>query len=464
MKPSEFHSYIDLSSDYCNVVKLNAYKDYDNDRYFLVSEYGSRVKVEKIYFDEYIGELVPFYMMGDDGWYRNSKYKRVAHQYYDNIKVALTFISAAPDKRIEIDKLKNQLATKSDLTKEEISAHLKIMIAHQDLLPSKSRKKIFLEPSFKNREFYNKNQFLSSIAQELEQKSKRITEIINHPGTIGSYREDLLKNVLSKYLPKKFSISSGFIEGCPRQIDIIIYDSHNYIPLFRENNIVVVKIESVRAIIEVKSKLTKDKLTESLKLLNEVSNIRQSIIPFYKGVFAFSSNLSSKRICTIIREYYDHQEHNIKWNKLNYLFQSIDSLCVFDKTFVFTDQIQRLNREEYRFKPNLKSTVNRYEVKTENSLFFLRLFQYFDTSSSSIKINNEFFSTLNVYNDVQDEGVIHEDEMNPNHSFIGTQIINSKVDLKSRFNNIVKWLNGDLTSDEMHKIYSNREETIHNKP
>lgn len=81
---------------------------------------------------------------------------------------------------------------------------------------------------------------------------------------------DLLKNVI----PKKFEVSTGFVvaatkEGKPiksKQIDILIWDSTNYAPIFRDKDFVIVPPEACKAIIEVKGKLTREEFKSSLKL------------------------------------------------------------------------------------------------------------------------------------------------------------------------------------------------------
>ena len=42
------------------------------------------------------------------------------------------------------------------------------------------------------------------------------------------------------------------------QLDIIVYDDTDYAPIFREKDVVVVRPESVRAVIEVKGFLKSD--------------------------------------------------------------------------------------------------------------------------------------------------------------------------------------------------------------
>ncbi|WP_139794241.1 DUF6602 domain-containing protein [Chromobacterium violaceum] len=106
--------------------------------------------------------------------------------------------------------------------------------------------------------------FAGTFADELQSLSERIRNLIRHTGTVGTYRENLLQTLLQKHLPERYHVATGFIHGCPRQLDVLIYDRIDYAPLFREGDLVVVPSESVRAVIEVKTNLTKDELRNSL--------------------------------------------------------------------------------------------------------------------------------------------------------------------------------------------------------
>lgn len=59
--------------------------------------------------------------------------------------------------------------------------------------------------------------------------------ILGHPGEVGTGRENVLKTILSKYIPRRFNIDSGFIIDTlgriSQQIDIIIYEA-DYTPVF----------------------------------------------------------------------------------------------------------------------------------------------------------------------------------------------------------------------------------------
>lgn len=105
-------------------------------------------------------------------------------------------------------------------------------------------------------------EYYSLVSKELQIKLAQVRQIIKkHNPTTGLLTETIVRSFLATYLPKIVSVEQGFImneEGeVSRQCDILIYDSHNYSPLYRIDDVVVVPSVAVVAIIEVKTTITK---------------------------------------------------------------------------------------------------------------------------------------------------------------------------------------------------------------
>ena len=100
-------------------------------------------------------------------------------------------------------------------------------------------------------------EFHKSISGELESIKNRVRNLIGdkHWLSDGKYKEDVLRNVISRFLPKIFSVGTGFIltneKELSTEIDIIIYENAKPL-LFSQGDFVIVTADSVRAIIEVK--------------------------------------------------------------------------------------------------------------------------------------------------------------------------------------------------------------------
>lgn len=127
--------------------------------------------------------------------------------------------------------------------------------------------------------------YWSSIGQEFSSKIDRVSHLIGdeHQPSSGRYRERLLIEMITKFLPKKYDVGTGFIlfptlfssdskkstystftHEVSKEIDIIIYDSLNYSPIYKDGDFIIVKPESVRSVIEVKSTLNLEEIQKSV--------------------------------------------------------------------------------------------------------------------------------------------------------------------------------------------------------
>jgi hypothetical protein len=84
--------------------------------------------------------------------------------------------------------------------------------------------------------------------------------LIPHSGELGTGREEIIREFLRKYLPKKFGVSTGFVfdakGNISKQVDIIIYDNTNN-PVFEvAGGKQFFPCESVVCVGEIKSSLT----------------------------------------------------------------------------------------------------------------------------------------------------------------------------------------------------------------
>jgi hypothetical protein len=143
--------------------------------------------------------------------------------------------------------------------------------------------------------------YWSSIGQEFSSKIDRISHLIGdeHYPSSGRYRERILIEVITKFLPKRYSVGTGFVlfpalyisneskdnldiftHEVSKELDVIIYDSTNFSPIYQDGDFVIVKPESVRSVIEVKSTLK----------LSEIAKSVQNYIDFAFKWYRFSQN------------------------------------------------------------------------------------------------------------------------------------------------------------------------------
>ncbi|TMS41083.1 MAG: hypothetical protein FGO69_09445 [Methanobacterium sp.] len=127
------------------------------------------------------------------------------------------------------------------------------------------------------------------ISSQLTSEFERITTQITHPGSIGTSRERIVQDFLSKgKLPKKYAIGKGEIIGpdsnVSKQSDLIIYDDMNAVPLLYNEDTQIYPVESVCGVIEVKSKLSKTKLVEGLENIKSVKEVAPNDYVTYESL------------------------------------------------------------------------------------------------------------------------------------------------------------------------------------
>ncbi len=103
---------------------------------------------------------------------------------------------------------------------------------------------------------------------------------IEHNLEDGKYREELIRDFLKNIIPSKYSITNGFIidsdKNMSDEMDIIIYDT-NYVPPFFKETYSVIPIESVIAVIQVKTTLSKKELAKAVTNLNSIDRLNSKV-------------------------------------------------------------------------------------------------------------------------------------------------------------------------------------------
>ncbi|MBS1596068.1 MAG: hypothetical protein JST90_17280 [Bacteroidetes bacterium] len=310
-------------------------------------------------------------------------------------------------------------------------------------------------------------QYYGSLADEVRVKSEKISFLVSHGQTVGNYREVILRELLKKYIPKKFAIATGFIEGLSKQIDIIIYDSHNHSPTFIEGELVVVKREAVRAIIEVKSTLDSTNLKESLQDFYNITRggIFKPTIPVFKGIFAFDSTYSNvSSLANSIRDFYtkpffvEEVQHDMI-NRVQYLFQEITSVTVLNKFGLISQYYPANGKEEDNLIPQLFSISDRRKMDVQSAMFIATIFDYLDVDLNAKKSFISAFSRIYGARTVKyvieakltDDTWIPSTKSNNEHDF-------TQESVKKRLSKLALWFAGKLSSHEL-LIEEDREDT-----
>jgi hypothetical protein len=127
--------------------------------------------------------------------------------------------------------------------------------------------------------------YLSTLKLIADQSRRELDALMPHRGELGRITEEIIKGVLERTLPKRFSIGTGIIinsdGGASAQTDIVIYDNFFNSPLLSEYGARVFPVECVYATIEVKSVLnlrTLKKGISDIMLLRRIGSKKKYIV------------------------------------------------------------------------------------------------------------------------------------------------------------------------------------------
>ena len=155
----------------------------------------------------------------------------------------------------------------------------------------------------------NARDFQDSITKEIDVVKDRVRHLIGEAnwGEEGWYKEAILRGIIRRFLPHNLSLGTGFVtrDGVvSTQQDIIVYDN-SYPLLFVEGDFVIVSPDSVKGLIEVKTRLDFSTLRETIERFER--NFRDNLLltdndRFY-GIFCYvySNHQNTERLGEILR-------------------------------------------------------------------------------------------------------------------------------------------------------------------
>jgi len=126
-----------------------------------------------------------------------------------------------------------------------------------------------------------------------------ISAEISHRGAKGSVREtEVIKEYLEKYLPGNIGVANGECISTDGQVsnecDIILFEKNTTPYLVHKEGYQIFPIECVYGVIEVKSKLDKQQLTDSLKKIVKIKSMPKLAYEKQKGPVVNSTTLYGK--------------------------------------------------------------------------------------------------------------------------------------------------------------------------
>lgn len=173
--------------------------------------------------------------------------------------------------------------------------------------------------------------FLIGASLRLQTASKTFGDVLDHPGELGTAREDVLRDALREGLPQRYVLGRGVVMGADNiqstQQDILMYDGANY-PVFSYVSGKMLVPESLFGSISVKSELRKSdlatyaSLAKGLKVL-VVEGCPERGVPLH-GVVGYRTNGSWQ---SLLDAYVTHVEATEAGRSLDFLCDLQGHMC-----------------------------------------------------------------------------------------------------------------------------------------
>jgi len=146
--------------------------------------------------------------------------------------------------------------------------------------------------------------YASLLGDAFAHKIDLLTKLIQgaHYPSVGRYKERLLARMISQFIPDGFRVGTGFVlfpvertaghdvdplnmaeHRISRECDIIVYDSRSSPAIFQDDDFVVLRPESVRAVVEVKGSLDSRGLSSVLESFYDFGEKWQTCQQFYRA-------------------------------------------------------------------------------------------------------------------------------------------------------------------------------------
>lgn len=154
--------------------------------------------------------------------------------------------------------------------------------------------------------------YFKSLSTELDALKNRVRYLIGtkHLPTDGEWKESILRTILRRHLPSTVEVGRGFVvkpNSPSKQIDVLIYDTSKPL-LYQDGDLVMITPDSVKGIIEVKTKLDKisdlekftKKLAGNLEFIYNDCCYENSRNNIFAGLFSYDSTLKETRSTEIL--------------------------------------------------------------------------------------------------------------------------------------------------------------------
>lgn len=123
----------------------------------------------------------------------------------------------------------------------------------------------------------NMLQYYKGLTERMLSEIRTVSGEINHAGEKGRNNEAVIRRFLSRHLPEKYTVSTGKVVSATgqlsQQVDVIIHDRWHTPGLKLADEWSIVPVESVRAVVSVKTTLDRGALRESMENISSVRRL-----------------------------------------------------------------------------------------------------------------------------------------------------------------------------------------------
>lgn len=169
--------------------------------------------------------------------------------------------------------------------------------------------------------------YFEGLTKQIQAEMDYMNDIISHMGEKGRANEKIIRDMLIKFLPKKYDVGSGIIidrSGKPsNQCDVIIYDKEYHPDFFGQRSTILFPVDTVYESIEVKTTLDQTEIKQaieniisvkSLDLIPEPISLSGSMsigpTPPLGIIFAYDTNIKKAKT---IKSNFDNKLSEINW-------------------------------------------------------------------------------------------------------------------------------------------------------
>lgn len=226
--------------------------------------------------------------------------------------------------------------------------------------------------------------YFSHLSTVMAEESRTLADFYEHRGKLGENREAIVARFLERHLPRRFGVGSGFAlfgSNVSSQQDIVVYDQLNNPVLFAEANAPLFPPSGLCAAIEIKSRLTKAELrqtvtkTQALKRDLRASFASHPTPPRSEALvclFAFESALEPAAVLQEMKRAETDLEADMR--------DRLDVVCLLGRGLVLGGSLMfaTSNSGQPLLAESERPRQQRLAVAAENSLFifYSRLLDY----------------------------------------------------------------------------------------